>query len=66
VPGGYQVEAAVALDTIRPADGTLIGLDLQVNDATGGTRSAASTWNDPTGRSFVNSSRWGVARLVRR
>jgi len=65
VPGGYVVEASIELDTIRPADGTLIGFELQVNDATGGARTAVTTWQDPTGLSLLNTSRWGVARLVR-
>jgi endo-1,4-beta-xylanase len=64
VPGGYVVEASIALPTIRPREGSLLGFDLQVNDATGGGRTAATTWNDPTGLSFENTSRWGVARLV--
>jgi endo-1,4-beta-xylanase len=57
------IEASIELDTIRPADGTLLGFDLQVNDATAGARTAARTWNDPTGLSFRNTSRWGVVRL---
>ncbi|GAA4715039.1 endo-1,4-beta-xylanase [Phytohabitans rumicis] len=65
VPGGYVVEASIELDSITPAIGSLLGFDLQVNDATGGTRTAATTWHDPTGRSYVDTSRWGVARLVR-
>jgi endo-1,4-beta-xylanase len=66
VPGGYVVEAAIKLSTIHPREGALIGFDLQVNDATAGRRVAAATWNDPTGLGFENTSRWGVARLVRR
>lgn len=65
VPGGYVVEARIALDTVRPLEGALIGLEIQVNDGTGGRRTAASTWNDPTGVSYVNTSRWGVAQFVR-
>jgi endo-1,4-beta-xylanase len=64
VPGGYVVEASIDLPTIRPRQGALLGFDLQVNDATAGVRTAATTWHDPTGLSFVNTSRWGVARLV--
>jgi endo-1,4-beta-xylanase len=64
VPGGYVVEAAITFDTIRPSAGTLVGFDLQVNDATGGTRTAAASWQDPTGLSYLNTSRWGVARLA--
>ena len=66
VPGGYIVEASIALNTIHPRDGSLLGFDLQVNDASGGVRTSATTWHDPTGLSFLNTSRWGVARLVRR
>ncbi|MCW6008460.1 endo-1,4-beta-xylanase [Micromonospora sp. CPCC 205371] len=65
VPGGYVVEAAIELDTVTLSKGSLVGFDLQVNDATGGTRTAAATWHDPTGRSYVDTSRWGVARLIR-
>ncbi len=65
VPGGYVVEARIGLDTISPSSGSLLGFDLQVNDATGGRRTAATTWHDPTGLSYVNTSRWGVLRLVR-
>jgi endo-1,4-beta-xylanase len=65
VPGGYVVEAAIELDTVTLARGSLVGFDLQVNDATGGTRTAAATWHDPTARSYVDTSRWGVARIIR-
>ncbi|MEU8384096.1 endo-1,4-beta-xylanase, partial [Streptosporangium sp. NPDC048865] len=65
VTGGYVVEAAIRLPTVTPAQNALLGFDVQVNDATGATRTAAATWNDPTGRSYVDTSRWGVLRLVR-
>ncbi|SFA74416.1 endo-1,4-beta-xylanase [Cohnella sp. OV330] len=64
VDGGYAVEAAIALDTISPAAGKLIGFDLQVNnDQDGGTRDSVFTWNDPTGQSYANTSRFGVLQL---
>ncbi|MEO3812711.1 endo-1,4-beta-xylanase [Sphaerisporangium sp. B11E5] len=63
VPGGYVVEASIALPTITPAKGRHLGFDLQVNDATGPARTAAATWNDPTGRSYFDTSRWGVLEL---
>ena len=46
--------------------GTLIGFDFQVNnDELGnGVRSSVATWNDPTGESFRNTSRFGVLKLV--
>ncbi len=64
VPGGYVVEAAVALKTVDLRPGALLGVDLQVNDATAGTRTAARAWSDPTGLSYLNTSRWGVVRLA--
>ncbi|WP_431927416.1 endo-1,4-beta-xylanase [Nonomuraea jabiensis] len=65
VPGGYVVEAAIDLPTITLAPGTLLGFDAQVNDATGTTRTSAVTWNDNTGRSYLDTSHWGVLRLAR-
>lgn len=65
VEGGYAVEAAIALDTISPAAGKLIGFDLQVNnDQDGGARDSVFTWNDPTGQSYANATRFGVLELA--
>ncbi|QJD84616.1 endo-1,4-beta-xylanase [Cohnella herbarum] len=62
--GGYIVEAAIALDMITPAAGTLIGFDFQVNnDQDGGSRDSVFIWNDPTGQSYTNTSRLGVLEL---
>ncbi len=63
---GYIVEAAFALDTITPTAGTLLGFDLQVNnDENGnGSRDSVATWNDPTGASYMDTSRLGVLRLI--
>jgi endo-1,4-beta-xylanase len=62
VPGGYVVEAAITLNAIQPQTGTLIGFDFQVNDdgQGNGIRSSVVTWNDPTGQSYQNTSRFGV------
>lgn len=62
---GYLVEVAIDL-RYEPEAGQLVGLELQVNDATDGARNSVRTWSDPTGRSYQNTSRWGVARLVAR
>jgi endo-1,4-beta-xylanase len=64
VPGGYVVEAAIDLPTLTLAPGTLLGFDAQVNDATGTARTSAVTWNDSTGRSYLDTSHWGVLRLT--
>ncbi|GAA3796784.1 endo-1,4-beta-xylanase [Sphaerisporangium flaviroseum] len=65
VPGGYVVEASIKLPTISPARGDLLGFDIQVNDATGATRTAAVTWNDASGRSYLSTAGWGVLELVK-
>ncbi|MET8140481.1 endo-1,4-beta-xylanase [Sphaerisporangium sp. NPDC005288] len=63
VPGGYVVEASIALPTITPAKGDLLGFDVQVNDATGAARTGAVTWNDSSGRSYLSTAGWGVLEL---
>jgi endo-1,4-beta-xylanase len=63
VAGGYVVEAAISLLEYGGL-GTVQGLDVQVNDATGGSRTAIRNWADPTGTGYQTTSRWGVASLV--
>jgi endo-1,4-beta-xylanase len=63
VDGGYVVEASLdLLETGGP--GTFHGLDVQVNDASGGTRTTVRSWADPTGLGYQSTARWGVAQLV--
>ena len=68
VPGGYVVEAAIALDAEEVQENGFIGFDVQVNnDEQGdGTRSSVVTWSDPTGQSYQNTSRFGVLQFVRK
>ncbi len=60
---GYVVELAVDLAG-EGREGTFHGLDLQVNDASDGTRTAIRNWADPSGAGYQSTARWGVARLV--
>lgn len=61
IDGGYVLEAAIALDTIIPKAGTMIGFDFQINNAQdSGSRDSVFSWNDPTGQSYQNTSRFGV------
>ncbi|MCZ8520854.1 MULTISPECIES: endo-1,4-beta-xylanase [Paenibacillus] len=64
VPGGYIVEAALALPDA--ARGRVIGFDFQVNnDGDGdGTRDTVAVWNDPSGLSYTNTSKFGALQLV--
>jgi endo-1,4-beta-xylanase len=63
VEGGYVVEAAISLLEYGGL-GTVHGLDVQVNDASGGARTAIRNWADPTGAGYQSTARWGVATLV--
>lgn len=60
---GYRVEAAISL-LEHGGLGTFHGLDVQVNDAAGGSRHAISNWADPTGAGYQSTAHWGVAELV--
>jgi len=66
VDNGFIVEAAIALDTIEPADGTLIGFDFIVYDDRNGdgTIDSIVSWNDGSGESDRNTSRFGILKLV--
>lgn len=63
VDGGYVVEASISLLEYGGL-GSIHGLDVQVNDATGGARTAIRNWADPTGVGYQSTARWGVATLV--
>ena len=63
VEGGYLVEASVDLGDAA-ALGTFHGLDFQVNDASGGQRTAIRNWADPTGAGYQSTARWGVGEFV--
>ncbi|NAS21549.1 1,4-beta-xylanase [Herbidospora sp. NEAU-GS84] len=60
---GYVVEAAIKLPTVTLSRDRVLGFDVQINDATGAARTAAVTWHDPTGQSYLSTARWGVLRL---
>jgi len=63
VSGGYVVEAAISLLEYGGLD-SIQGLDVQVNDASNGARTAIRNWADPTGAGYQSTARWGVATLV--
>jgi endo-1,4-beta-xylanase len=60
---GYTVEAAINLLEYGGV-GTLHGLDFQVNDAAGGTRTAIRNWAEQRGIGYQTTAHWGVGRLV--
>lgn len=62
---GYLVEAAMKWTDIKPEAGTVIGLELQVNDATEkGERSGTLSWADDSGTCYLNPSMFGHAELT--
>ena len=63
VSGGYVVEAAISLLEYGGLD-SVQGLDVQVNDASNGARTAIRNWADPTGTGYQSTARWGAASLV--
>jgi len=67
VPGGYVVELSIKLDVVPPQENALIGFDFQVNnDENGdGVRDSVAIWNDPTGQSYMNTSRLGLLQFAK-
>lgn len=62
---GYVIEAAFLWTEIAPKEDTLIGLELQINDAdASGARIGTLSWYDESGSGWNNPSVLGVARLV--
>ncbi len=74
VPGGYIVEASIAIDDLPTprhwpfGDRAFVGFDVQVNDdgLGDGVRSSVATWNDTTGRAYLDPSQFGAIELVGR
>lgn len=64
IDGGYVVEAAFKWTDIKPANGTKIGLDLQINDAKGGKRTGTLSWYDETGMGWSGSNVYGTVELT--
>ncbi len=67
IPGGYIVEAALAIDGLAAREGGYIGFDLQVNNdgAGDGVRSSVALWNDTTGNAYLDPSQFGALQLMR-
>ncbi len=62
---GYIVTAAIKWSEITPEAGTMIGLELQLNDAgSDGTRKGTKSWADDTGTCYMNPAMFGHAELI--
>jgi len=66
IDGGYIIEAAIQWKTITPKPDTIIGFDVQVNDANAqGRRIGILTWSDPVGNDWRDTSKFGNLRLIK-
>ncbi|PLV57660.1 endo-1,4-beta-xylanase [Thermotoga sp. SG1] len=66
IEGGYIVEAAIKWKTIKPSPDTVIGFNVQVNDANEkGQRVGIISWSDPTNNSWRDPSKFGNLRLIK-
>jgi endo-1,4-beta-xylanase len=64
IPGGYRVEMAMPLYAITPAAGALLGFDVQINDATNGSRSGIRNWANDTNMGYQDTSDLGLLVLT--
>lgn len=63
---GYLVEVAIPHTLGAFTSGQIVGFDVQVNDdGTGdGKRTSIANWNDLSGQGYINTSVFGVLKLV--
>lgn len=63
---GYLVEVAIPYTIGSFQAGQIVGFDVQINDdGTGdGKRTGISNWNDLSGQGYINTSGFGVLKLV--
>ena len=60
----FTVTVKIPFRTIKPAEDTLIGFDLQVNGASErGIRQSVAVWNDTSGSAYLDPSCFGTLRL---
>jgi endo-1,4-beta-xylanase len=62
----YTVTMRIPFKTIKPANGTVVGFDIQINGASPqGMRQSVAMWNDLTGNSAGDTSGYGTLKLVK-
>lgn len=62
----YTVEVKIPLSSITPANDTLLGFDVQINDGKAGSRQSIAVWNDMSGQGYQDTSVFGVLKLIGR
>ena len=63
VAGGYVIEGRIALSQ-TPANGKVMGMEGQINDATGSTRIATMNIFDTTGTAYQDTKKFGQMLLT--
>lgn len=61
---GYSVEVKLPWLEIMPADGTVIGFDILVNDALGAVRQGMRAWSTQNNTNYVSTQNYGEIKLV--
>lgn len=59
----YTLELQIPLTSVTPANGTVIGFDVQINDGKDGQRQSVATWNDLKGTAYMDTSVFGKLTL---
>jgi endo-1,4-beta-xylanase len=63
-PGGYAVEMALPLYAVKPEAGTLMGFDVQINNAdASGSRTGIRNWVNGTNMGYQDTSGFGLLLL---
>ncbi len=64
---GYVIEAAIKWTDVTPVNGTVVGVDFQINDDAGtGSRAGTYNWYDSTGTGYNNPSVFGTITLIKK
>jgi len=63
IPGGYRVEMAIPLYSIKPAAGHIMGFDVQINEAANGGRSGIRNWVNDTNLGYQSTADYGLLVL---
>jgi endo-1,4-beta-xylanase len=65
IPGGYRVETALPLYAVKPAEGAIMGFDVQINDASSGARTGILNWANDTNMGYQSTADYGIIILTR-
>lgn len=61
---GYTVEVMLPWLEILPAEGTVIGFDILVNDALGAVRQGMRAWSTKDNTNYISTKNYGEVRLA--